>query len=129
MCNLRLQKVKNVALEIPFPDFYGKNNASILLLSWGSSFGAVRQATYNLIKKNYSVSHCHLKYLNPFFQHLDKILSSFETILVIENNLGQLIVKIRSEFSVCTESFCEVRGRPIIVSDIEKKVKYLLKGK
>lgn len=129
MCNLRLQKVKNVALEIPFPDFYGKNNASILLLSWGSSFGAVRQATYNLIKKKYSVSHCHLKYLNPFFQHLDKILSSFKTILVIENNLGQLIVKIRAEFSVCTESFCEVRGRPIIVSDIEKKVKYLLKGK
>jgi pyruvate/2-oxoacid:ferredoxin oxidoreductase alpha subunit/Pyruvate/2-oxoacid:ferredoxin oxidoreductase gamma subunit len=129
MCNLRLQKVKNVALEIPFPDFYGKNSADILLLSWGSSFGAVRQATYNLIKKKYSVSHCHLKYLNPFFQHLDKILSAFKTILVIENNLGQLIVKIRSEFSVCTESFCEVRGRPIIVSDIEKKVKYLLKGK
>jgi 2-oxoglutarate ferredoxin oxidoreductase subunit alpha len=66
MCNLRLQKIKNVALEIPFPDFYGKDKGDILLLSWGSSFGAVRQAAYNLIKKEFSVSHCHLKYLNPF---------------------------------------------------------------
>jgi 2-oxoglutarate ferredoxin oxidoreductase subunit alpha len=128
MCNLRLQKIKNVALEIPFPDFYGKDKGDILLLSWGSSFGAVRQAAYNLIKKEFSVSHCHLKYLNPFFQHLDKIFNSFKIVLVVENNLGQLIIKVRAEFSLYTESFCEVRGKPIIVSDIEKKVINILRS-
>merc|ERR1712000_565267 len=48
MCKLRLQKIKNIANEIPFPDFYGKKSGHLLLLSWGSSFGSVRQSAYNL---------------------------------------------------------------------------------
>lgn len=126
MCKLRLQKVNNVAKEIPFPDFYGKSKGTVLLLSWGSSFGSVRQATYNLIKDGFNVSHCHLKYLNPFFKDLDVILSSFKNVLVAENNLGQLIVKIKAEYHVNAYSFCEVRGRPLIVKDIESTVKSLI---
>jgi len=127
MCELRLQKVKNVANEIPFPDFYGNQTGKVLLLSWGSTFGSVRQATYNLTKNGYSVSHCHIKFINPFFKDLKNILDSFETILVVENNLGQLIIKIRAEFDVHTEGFNEVRGRPLIISEIESKVKHLLR--
>jgi len=129
MCELRLQKVNNVANEIPFPDFYGNKSGQILLLSWGSTFGSVRQATYNLTKNGFPVSHCHIKFINPFFKDLKNILSSFKTILVIENNLGQLVVKIRAEFDVKTEEFNEVRGRPLIISEIESKVKYLLRNK
>jgi 2-oxoglutarate ferredoxin oxidoreductase subunit alpha len=127
MCELRLQKINNVANEIPFPDFYGNKNGKILLISWGSTFGSVRQATYNLTKNGYPVSHCHLKFINPFFKNLKNILSAFQTILVVENNLGQLIVKIRAEFNVHTEEFNEVRGRPLIISEIESKVKHLLR--
>jgi len=127
MCELRLQKINNVANEIPFPDFYGNKTGKILLLSWGSTFGSVRQATYNLTKHEYPVSHCHLKFINPFFKNLKNILSAFQTILVVENNLGQLIVKIRAEFNVHTEEFNEVRGRPLIISEIESKVKHLLR--
>jgi hypothetical protein len=68
------------------------------------------------------------KIFKPFFQHLDKIFNSFKIVLVVENNLGQLIIKVRAEFSLYTESFCEVRGKPIIVSDIEKKVINILRS-
>jgi 2-oxoglutarate ferredoxin oxidoreductase subunit alpha len=127
MCELRLQKVNNVANEIPFPDFYGNKTGKIILLSWGSTFGSVRQATYNLTKNGYSVSHCHIKFINPFFKNLKNILSSFETILVVENNLGQFIVKLRAEFNIHTEEFNEVRGRPLIISEIETEYPFLVR--
>jgi len=126
MCYLRLQKIKNVAQEIPFPDFYGKEKGDLLLISWGSSFGSVRQATSNLIKIGVSVSHCHITYINPFFAGLNDLFSGFKTLLIVENNLGQLVVKIRAEFSVHTVSLCEVRGRPIIVDKIMQKAKNIL---
>jgi len=126
MCKLRLRKIKSVEKDIPFPDFYGNRKGKVLLVTWGSTFGSGRQAVYNLIKDGYSVSHCHLKYINPFFKDLGKILSSFEIILIAENNLGQLSIKIRSEFCSYTHSFNEVCGRPLIVSEIEAKVKSLL---
>lgn len=126
MCEIRLQKVNKVADEIPFPDFYGNKSGDVLLLSWGSTFGSVRQATHNLSKKGISVSHCHLKYINPFFKNLNNILSSFKHVIVAENNLGQLSVKIRSEFCVNTIPFNEVRGRPLIVKDLEETVISLL---
>jgi len=126
MCELRLQKIKNVANEIPFPDFYGHHNGDVLLVSWGSTFGAVRQATYNLTKEGFRVSHCHIKFINPFSKFLKKIFSSFNTILVVENNLGQLVIKIRAEFNVSTKEFNEVRGRPLIISEIVNRVKFLL---
>jgi len=126
MCELRLQKIKNVANEIPFPDFYGHHSGDVLLVSWGSTFGAVRQATYNLTKEGFKVSHCHIKFINPFSKFLKKIFSSFNTILVVENNLGQLVIKIRAEFNVSTKEFNEVRGRPLIISEIVNRVKFLL---
>jgi 2-oxoglutarate ferredoxin oxidoreductase subunit alpha len=126
MCLMRAKKISNVTKDIPFPDFYGNKDGEVLLLGWGSTFGSLRQATYNLIKKGLSVSHCHLTFLNPFFKDLKKILSSFKIILIAENNLGQLSIKIRSEFCVHTHSFNEVCGRPLIVSEIEAKVKSLL---
>jgi len=126
MCELRLSKVNNVANDIPFPDFYGNKTGEVLLVSWGSTFGSVRQATYNLIKDGLSVSHCHLKYLNPFFKDLSQILKSFNNVIVAENNLGQLSIKMKAEFRANIHCFNEVRGRPLIVSAIESKAKSLL---
>jgi 2-oxoglutarate ferredoxin oxidoreductase subunit alpha len=126
MCELRREKVKRVTSEISFPDFYGNKHGDVLLISWGSTFGSVRQATYNLTKDGFSVSHCHLKFINPFFKDLINILSSFDKILVVENNLGQLVIKIKAEFNANIQEFNEVRGRPLIIKEIENKVKTLL---
>ena len=52
---------------------------------------------------NYSVSHVHLKYLNPFPKNLGEILVSFDKILIPELNLGQLDMLIRSQFLIDTK--------------------------
>ncbi|MFP6769267.1 MAG: 2-oxoacid:acceptor oxidoreductase subunit alpha, partial [Planctomycetaceae bacterium] len=63
MSQVRAQKVANVAEAIPEQDVFGAEEGDVLLLSWGGTYGAVRQAVKTLVEDGRSVGHAHLKYL------------------------------------------------------------------
>ena len=131
MTNFRHEKIQNISNDIDLAKVYGPQKGDILLLSWGSTFGAIRQATTNLNNSNNlntSVSHCHLTHINPFPRNLKNILQSFKKILIPENNLGQLAIKIQSEFNICIEKFSKVQGSPFMITEIEEKIKSILRG-
>jgi len=127
MCIFRHAKISNVAQEIPFPDFYGNKYGKILLLSWGSTFGVVRQVSSNLIKQGKHISHCHLRFLNPLSLHLKHIFSAFCVVITIENNLGQLYIKIKSEMGGCIKRINQMHGKPLTAEYIESYVKRVFK--
>ena len=126
MVKLRAQKVSSIVNEIPKTEIYGNKTGEILILGWGSTFGAIRSGVESLIEEGKSVSQVHLKWINPLPSDLGEILLKFQKILIPEINSGQLIKIIRSEFLIDAEGFNLVRGKPYTKSQIINKVKEMI---
>ena len=111
-----------MVLDLPDPQ-----EGDLIVVSWGSTFGAVRSAVRQIQNQGYPVSHAHIRYLNPFPRNLADILSRFERILVPEMNLGQLIILLRGRYGTHNFiPFSKVQGRPFAIREIVVKIESLL---
>lgn len=123
----RSLKVARLAEVIPEQTLVGPPEGDLLVVSWGSTFGAVRSAVRYVQKQGYPVSHAHIRYLNPFPRNLGEILSRFDRILVPEMNLGQLIILLRGRYGTHNFiPFAKVQGRPFAIKEIGLKIESLL---
>lgn len=127
MVKLRAKKIANIANDIPNATIFGDNSGELLLVSWGSTFGAIRSAVENKRLQGKSVSHLHLRYLNPLPNNVGDILIKFKKILVPEINLGQLIKILREKYLVDAIGYNMVRGLPFRATEIENKIDEILK--
>jgi 2-oxoglutarate ferredoxin oxidoreductase subunit alpha len=128
MTRLRNEKIARIANDIPELEIHGDAAGELLLLSWGSTYGAVVTAVDRLRKQGAAVSHAHLRYLNPFPKNLGDVLQQFNKVLIPELNLGQLSLLIRARYLVDAVSLSKVQGIPFKVSEILTKCKELLEG-
>lgn len=129
MVRLRAEKIERIANDIPLAQVEGDTEGELLVISWGGTYGAIRTAVNRQRQKGSSVSHLHLRYLNPFPRNLGEILYRFRNIMVPEINLGQLIRILRSKYLVPAIGFDRVRGLPFKSVEIEKEIEDILKGK
>ena len=123
MSKVRAQKVANVAASIPEQEVFGAQDGDVLVISWGGTYGSVRQAVKTLSEDGCSVGHAHLRYLNPFPSNLGELITRFQTILVPELNLGQLVQLLRSTFLVDAQGYNKVQGKPFRVSELIEAIK------
>lgn len=128
MVNLRAQKIKNIADDIPDLKVDGDEQGDLLVLGWGGTYGTLKDATSLAREKGYTVSHAHLQYLNPLPKNTGEVLNNFSKILIPEINLGQLAKYIRSEFLIDVIQFNRVRGLPLNTSDVLDKITEILGG-
>ena len=126
MTELREWKIRNIANDIPPLEVDHGQGAELLVLGWGSTFGAIRAAAKRVRKDGLSVATAHLRYLNPFPANLGDVLSQYRYILIPEVNLGQLRKLIRAEFLVPAMGFNKVKGLPFRVSEIENKIREIV---
>jgi 2-oxoglutarate ferredoxin oxidoreductase subunit alpha len=128
MVNLRAEKVRCIANDIPALEVRGPRTGKLLVLGWGSTYGTIYQALTDIEKEGVNgVAHAHLSYLNPFPPNLGEVLKNYETILIPELNSGQLLVLIRYHFPlVKTEGLNKVQGQPFKVVEVVKKIKEML---
>jgi 2-oxoglutarate ferredoxin oxidoreductase subunit alpha len=128
MVNLRARKVALVAGDIPPQEVDGPASGKLLVISWGGTYGAcatgVRQARDN----GASVSHVHLRFLNPFPSNLGDIIGRFEKVLIPELNRGQLRMIIRSQFLVDAVGLNKIQGKPFAVREVVEKIEAVLKS-
>ena len=122
MVHRRQEKVDAVAAHIPPAEVYGDPHGELLVLGWGSSYGAIRTAVDNVRSEGASASHLHLRYLNPFPANLGELLLKYRRVLVPELNLGQLWRIIRGEFLVDAVLYSKMEGKPFTAMEIEKKI-------
>ena len=128
MCRLRADKVARVAEFIPDLVVGGHAEASLLVLGWGGSCGAIRTAVERLAQSGRPVAHAHLRYLNPFPGNLGEVLSRYERVLVPELNHGQLALLLRARYLVDVHSRSKLQGRPFRVREIESYIMEVLDG-
>lgn len=126
MVQLRARKVAGIAREIPPTEQHGESTGDLLILGWGSTYGAIRTAVERLRNKGKSVGLAHIRWINPLPPDLGDILLKYQKVLVPEVNTGQLIRLVRSEFLVDAEGLNLVRGRPLRASHIVDKANTML---
>jgi 2-oxoglutarate ferredoxin oxidoreductase subunit alpha len=122
----RAEKVARLAEYIPLLEVFGKPTGDLLVLGWGSSYGAIHQAVDKAQRDGKSVSAVHLRHLNPFPRNLGEIMDRFDRILVPEMNLGQLAMLLKARYMKPVISMTKVRGRPFKISEISAKIDELL---
>lgn len=127
MVKTRAAKIERIADFIPAQKIdQGNPGAKLLVLGWGSTYGAITTAVEELIKEGKSVAHIHLKHLNPFPKNLKELLSGFEVILIPELNNGQLIRLIRDQFLLPAIPFNKIKGLPFSAPELKEKINQYL---
>ena len=124
----RAEKVARLADIIPDQQMIGPPEGDLLVVSWGSTYGAVRSAVQRLQRQGRVVSHTHIRYINPAPRNLGDILNRFKRILVPEMNLGQLITLLRSRYYGDHRfiPFSKVQGRPFTIREVVEEIESLL---
>ena len=126
MVRVRAEKVARIANRIPRQDVYGPSAGDVLVVGWGSTFGAIRSAVRRGVSNGQSVAHAHIRYLNPFPANLESLLLRYRKILVPEINGGQLSLLLNARYPLRVISYPKVQGQPFKISEIVDKIHELL---
>ena len=126
MQTLRAAKVAGIANDIPALDVFGPEAGDLLILGWGSTYGAIRSAVERLTAEGRSVAHAHLRHLNPFPSNTEAVLRSYKRVLIPEVNLGQLSMLVRARYLIDAIGYNRVRGKPFRIAEIVDEAERLL---
>jgi 2-oxoglutarate ferredoxin oxidoreductase subunit alpha len=126
MVRLRAEKIQRIADDIPDVTVEGPAKGDLLLLGWGSTYGAITSAAREARGRGKSVASAHLRHLNPFPKNLGEILKHYRRVLIPEMNLGQLALLIRGKYLVDAISLTKVEGQPFKISEISERINEIL---
>jgi 2-oxoglutarate ferredoxin oxidoreductase subunit alpha len=122
MTMLREQKIARIAEDIPQIVVDEDEGAEVLVIGWGSSYGAILAGVRRVRARGQKVARVHLRYLNPFPKNLGEVLSRYPKVLVPELNRGHLWRMIRADFLTDAIRYSKVQGQPLKASEIEAKL-------
>ena len=126
MVRIRARKVAGIAADIPELTVDEEGGETLLVLSWGGTYGPVAAGVRRVRGNGGKVAHAHLSYLNPFPRNTGEVLHRYEKILVPEMNLGQLLKLVRAEFLVDAVGYNRVRGLPFRSSELAEAMEGML---
>jgi 2-oxoglutarate ferredoxin oxidoreductase subunit alpha len=129
MVELRAKKIEGIVKDVPDAIIEGEQEGDILILGWGSSYGAIKNTFDKLTNMGHKLSFVHLRWLNPLPANLGEILSKFKRIFIPEMNLGQLKWIIQAKFLRETIGYYKVQGKPFTAIEIEDELLKLLNEK
>ena len=128
MTKLRAEKVARVVAEIPPTKIFGASEGELLVVGWGSTFGAIKQAVTEARKMGLQVSSIHVKYMNPLPPDLGTVIRRFRKILVPEENSGQFRMMLRANYLIEPTGLNKVQGQALNSDEILGKIKEILRG-
>jgi 2-oxoglutarate ferredoxin oxidoreductase subunit alpha len=97
MVKVRAEKVKRVANFIPDLAINGDNDASLLVVGWGGTYGGLHTAVSAMMTEGKSIAHVHFNFINPLPKNTAEVFAKFKKIVVCELNNGQFVKLLRSE--------------------------------
>jgi 2-oxoglutarate/2-oxoacid ferredoxin oxidoreductase subunit alpha len=125
---VRAEKIQRIAQDVGELDLSGPESGEVLVVGWGGTFGALRQAQQSLLAQGKQVSHAHLRWLSPLEPGLGKIIRNFKHVMVAELNTGQLRLVLRATFLIDAIGLNKIQGQPFKVREVGEAIEHLLAG-
>jgi 2-oxoglutarate/2-oxoacid ferredoxin oxidoreductase subunit alpha len=126
MVHIRAAKVQAIIQDIPNVLPGGDPEGDLLIVSWGSTYGAITQSVNGQREKGRKIGHLHLRHLNPLPGNVGDILKRYKRVLVPELNMGQLLWLLRAKFLVNAVGLNKIQGRPFKQSELDQKIEEML---
>ncbi len=125
MVDKRLKKIELLLDETLEPELYGNEEYGILVVGWGSTYHAIREAIEFTGRKDISLLHFNQVY--PIHKKVGEYLQRADKTVIIENNstsqFGRLIkLETGVDFD---EKILKYNGMPFSVEEIAEKLKKL----
>ncbi len=124
MVEKRMRKLRGIASEISMPSVYGSKEPEILLIGWGSTYGAIRETVEVLNERGTKASMLHFNEIWPFPHSIAETIKSADRTFTVENNYtAQLRRLIRMETGIdCSGSITRYDGRPFTSAEILRRI-------
>jgi 2-oxoglutarate ferredoxin oxidoreductase subunit alpha len=125
MTILRQEKVE----KIPVPDVEveGAEDAELLVVGFGGTYGHLRSAVDEMNKAGKKVALAHFTYINPLPKNAAEVLRKYKKVVVAEQNMGQFAMYLRSKVEgVHFNQFNQVKGQPFVVNELVEAFTNLL---
>ena len=126
MMEKRMRKVDLAVQEMRDPLLYGPAKADLTLIGWGSTYGALREATDILNADGVSANCLHFSDIWPFpAERVNAILENCRYLVAVEGNFtGQFAGLLRQETGRKVDhKILRYDGRPFAPEDIVERVK------
>lgn len=119
MCEIRAEKVERVANFLPEQTVYGPKEADLLVVSWGGTYGVMREAVEEMQGKGKSIALAHFHHINPLPKNTAELFRRYKKIIVPELNLGQFVLYLRMQFREFEfEQYNKIQGLPFMVKEL-----------
>ena len=120
MVRLRKEKIEKVADFIPKLEVHGNQDADLLIVGWGGTFGHLYTALEQLQEEGHKLALAHFSYLRPLPRNSYEVLKRYSKIVVCELNLGQFACYLRSQFpDIEFLQYNKVEGLPFTVKELK----------
>ena len=124
MTKIREEKIDRIARRIPKQKVHGAESGKLLVVGWGSTYGAINTAVIELIEDGANdLGFTHFNYIKPLPENTGEVLSNYDQILVCELNNGQFVHYLRSKFpDFKYQQFNKIQGQPFSSSEIKAQI-------
>ncbi|MGC8513505.1 MAG: 2-oxoacid:acceptor oxidoreductase subunit alpha [Acidimicrobiales bacterium] len=123
MSRVRVAKIAGISKDVAAAEVDDPSgDATLVVLGWGSTYGAIAAGARRVRQRGLKVAHIHLSHLHPFPANLGDLLRSYERVLVPELNLGQLVKLVRAEYLVDAKPLTKMYGKPFQAEEIETAI-------
>lgn len=129
MVKIRAEKVARVANFIPEIEVDGDENADLLVVGWGGTFGGLHTAVAEMQANGESVAHTHFNYINPLPKNTKTIFAKYKKIVVCELNNGQFVKLLRSELPQFNYmQYNKIQGLPFSKGELITEFKRIIEA-
>ena len=129
MTQLRAQKVERIADIIPDLKVEGEEDADLLIVGFGGTYGHLHSAMDTLNRSGYKVALVHFQFINPLPRNTEEVLRRYKKIVVAEQNMGQLAGYLRMKIEgIRLHQFNQVKGQPFVVQELVEAFTELIKN-
>ncbi len=119
MVETRARKVAGIAECIPAQQVEGDNDADLLIVGFGGTYGHLCEAMQQMRSEGKKVALAHFEFINPLPKNTEEILRKYRKVVVAEQNMGQFAGYLRSKFqNLELHQYNEVKGQPFAVASL-----------
>lgn len=127
MTELRQAKVDKIAESIPNVEIQGNEDADLLVVGFGGTYGHLYSAVEQMNNEGKKVALAHFEFINPLPKNTAEVLKKYKKVVVAEQNMGQFAGYLRMKIEgVTLHQYNQVKGQPFVVEELVEAFTKLL---